>query len=40
MRQDGTGLRQVTAARGRETLPDGTLRVEVVGPFAYPLGRL
>ena len=40
MRQDGTGLRQVTAARGRERLPDGTLRVELVGPFAYPLGRL
>jgi hypothetical protein len=38
MRPDGTGLRQVTAARGREILPDGTLRVETVGPFAYPLG--
>jgi hypothetical protein len=39
MRRDGTGLRQVTAARDREMLPDGTLRVELVGPFAYPVGR-
>ena len=38
MRADGTGLRQVTSTRGREMLPDGTLRVEMVGPFAYPLG--
>jgi len=39
IRQDGKGLRQVTAARGRETLSDGTLRVEIIGPYAYPLGR-
>lgn len=39
MRQDGSGLRQLTAARGREILPDGTLRFEIVGPFAHPLGR-
>jgi hypothetical protein len=39
MRPDGSGLRQLTAARGREMLPDGTLRFEIVGPFAYPLGR-
>lgn len=39
MRQDGSGLRQLTAARGRDVLPDGTLRFEIVGPFAYPFGR-
>jgi hypothetical protein len=39
MRPDGSGLRQLTAARGRDMLPDGTLRFEIVGPFAYPLGR-
>jgi hypothetical protein len=37
MRQDGTGLRQLTAARGREMLPDGTLQVELVGPWASPV---
>jgi cysteine-rich repeat protein len=39
MRPDGSGLRQLTAARGRDILPDGTLRFEIVGPFAYALGR-
>jgi len=37
MRPDGTGPRQLTAARGREMLPDGTLRVELVGQWAYPV---
>jgi hypothetical protein len=37
MRRDGTGLRQLTAARGREMLPDGTLRVELIGQYAYPV---
>lgn len=41
MRADGTGLRQLTHARGLVTLPDGTVTVEIPGPFAYsarPLG--
>jgi hypothetical protein len=33
---DGTGLRQLTATRGMTTDPDGTVRVEMPGPFAYP----
>jgi hypothetical protein len=36
MRQDGTGLRQLTNARGMTTDPDGTIHVELPGPFAYP----
>jgi hypothetical protein len=39
MRPDGSGLRQLTSARGLTTDPDGTLRFEIVGPFAYSLGR-
>lgn len=35
MRPDGTGLRQVTDARGMETLPDGRVRVELPGPISY-----
>ncbi len=35
MRPDATGLRQLTSARGMTTDPDGTLHVEVAGPFAY-----
>lgn len=35
MRPDGTALRQLTHARGRQRLPDGTLTVELPGPFEY-----
>jgi hypothetical protein len=35
MRLDGTGLRQLTNARGMTTDPDGTSRVELPGPAAY-----
>jgi len=35
MRPDGTGLRQLTNARGMTTDPDGTVHVELPGPFAY-----
>src|SRR5262245_11320109 len=35
MRPDGTGLRQLTNARGMTTDPDGTVHVEMPGPFAY-----
>ena len=35
MRPDGTGLRQLTNARGRTIDPDGTVHVELPGPFAY-----
>ena len=35
MRPDGSGLRQLTSARGMTTDPDGTLHVELAGPFAY-----
>jgi hypothetical protein len=35
MGPDGSGLRQLTSARGRTTDPDGTLHVELAGPFAY-----
>jgi hypothetical protein len=35
MRPDGTGLRQLTSARGMTTDPDGTVHVELPGPFAY-----
>jgi hypothetical protein len=36
MRPDGTGLRQLTNARGMTTDPDGTVHVELPTPFAYP----
>jgi hypothetical protein len=36
MRRDGTGLRQLTNARCMTTDPDGTVHVEIAGPFAYP----
>jgi hypothetical protein len=36
MRPDGSGLRQLTNARGMWTDPDGTVHVEVPTPFAYP----
>jgi hypothetical protein len=39
MRLDGTGLRQLTNARGMTTDPDGTVHVEMPGPIAYSLGR-
>jgi len=35
MRPDGTGLRQLTNARGMTTDPDGTIHVELPGPAAY-----
>src|SRR5262245_1601156 len=35
MRPDGSGLRQLTAARGTTVDPDGTVRMELPGPFAY-----
>ena len=35
MRPDGTGLRQLTTLRGMTTDPDGTVHVEMPGPFAY-----
>ena len=35
MRPDGSGLRQLTAAPGLTVDPDGTVRVELPGPFAY-----
>jgi hypothetical protein len=35
MRPDGTGLRQLTSARGMTTDPDGTIHVELPGPTAY-----
>jgi len=35
MRPDGTGLRQLTNARGMTTDSDGSIRVELAGPFAY-----
>ena len=35
MRPDGSGLRQLTSARGMTTDPDGILHVELAGPFAY-----
>jgi hypothetical protein len=37
MRPDGTGLRQLTNARGMTTEADGTVHVEMPGPFAYPV---
>lgn len=38
MRADGSGLRQLTAARGLTEDPDGTVRVELPGPVAYSGG--
>jgi hypothetical protein len=35
MRPDGSGLRQLTATPGRTSDPDGTVHVEMPGPFAY-----
>jgi hypothetical protein len=35
MRPDGRGLRQLTDASGITTSADGSLRVELPGPFAY-----
>src|SRR5262245_28031469 len=35
MRPDGSGLRQLTATPGLTVDPDGTVRVELPGPFAY-----
>src|SRR5262249_31153496 len=34
MREDGTGLRQVTAFAGVDTSPDGSVHVEMGGPYA------
>jgi cysteine-rich repeat protein len=36
MRADGSGLRQLTATSGMVIEPDGSVRVEMPGPFAYP----
>jgi hypothetical protein len=36
MRSDGTGLRQLTTTRGMTTDSDGTVQVEMPGPWAYP----
>jgi hypothetical protein len=36
MRPDGSGLRQLTNARGMTTDANGTVHVEIAGPFAYP----
>src|SRR5262249_51199597 len=38
MRRDGSGLRQLTATRGMTVDPDGTVRVEMPGTFAYARG--
>jgi len=35
MRLDGRGLRQLTDAAGITSYPDGSLRIELPGPFAY-----
>jgi hypothetical protein len=35
MRPDGSGLRQLTAARGFAVAADGTVTAELPGPFAY-----
>ncbi len=35
MQPDGHGLRQLTDAAGFATNPDGSIRVELPGPFAY-----
>jgi hypothetical protein len=36
IRPDGSGLRQLTDAGGVTTNPDGSVRVELPGPYAYP----
>src|SRR5262249_6271402 len=36
MRPDGSGLRQLTATRGRVIEPDGAVSFQTVGPIAYP----
>jgi len=38
MRPDGSGLRQLTNARGMTTDADGTVHVEMPTPFAYSVG--
>jgi len=35
LRPDGFGLRQLTDAAGFTSNPDGSIRVELPGPFAY-----
>jgi len=35
MRPDGGGLRQLTDASGMTANPDGGIRVELPGPYAY-----
>src|SRR5262249_7779318 len=35
IRPDGSGLRQLTDAAGVTTNPDGSVRVELPGPYAY-----
>jgi len=35
MRPDGSGLRQLTALRGMQTFPDGSVLVELPGPLNY-----
>jgi hypothetical protein len=35
MRPDGSGLRQLTDEGGLTTNADGTIRVDLPGPFAY-----
>jgi len=35
MRPDGSGLRQLTGTSGITANPDGSIRVELPGPFAY-----
>lgn len=39
IRPDGSGLRQLTNARGAVTEPDGTFVAELVGPYAYSSRR-
>jgi hypothetical protein len=39
MRPDGTGLRQLTNARGMTTDPDGTVHVELPGPVVYSISQ-
>src|SRR5262245_53845119 len=36
MRPDGSGLRQLTATRGRVIEPDGAVSFQTVGPIAWP----
>jgi hypothetical protein len=37
MRPDGSGIRQISAFRGVENLPDGSVTVEMAGPVEYSL---